>query len=254
MTQLKDNPNLFLLLCGHVHGEGRRTDVFEGRQVHSVLQDYQDASNGGNGFLRTFTFSPATNQITAEMWSPTLNRTATAADVPTDARHLHPALRHAVRRHRLDPPRHRQRRRPAAASANLNWTGLEAGSRYEWYATANDGISTGTSATRRFATTAPVAPTVALTGPRRVPVMIMPAPIDLTATAGDTDGSVARVEFYAGVAKLGEDTAAPYEFSWTGAPPGTPSPDRRGGGQFRPRHALRRGQRHGDRRRPDGQP
>ena len=34
---LKDNPNLFLQLCGHICEEGQRSDVFEGRTVHSIL-------------------------------------------------------------------------------------------------------------------------------------------------------------------------------------------------------------------------
>ncbi|MGK3990199.1 hypothetical protein WME99_44560 [Sorangium sp. So ce136] len=27
---LKDNPNLFMLVCGHIAGEGRRVDTFGG--------------------------------------------------------------------------------------------------------------------------------------------------------------------------------------------------------------------------------
>ncbi|MCA8829550.1 Ig-like domain-containing protein [Hymenobacter pini] len=37
----------------------------------------------------------------------------------------------------------------------------------------------------------------------------------LTATAADADGSVAKVEFFNGSTKLGEDTSAPYQLSWT---------------------------------------
>ena len=65
---MKDNPNLFLLLGGHVAGEGRRADVFEGRTVYSVLQDYQGRTNGGDGWLRYFIFSPANNTITAKTY------------------------------------------------------------------------------------------------------------------------------------------------------------------------------------------
>src|SRR6185369_16154880 len=63
---LKNNPNLFLMLCGHVNGEGIRSDTFNGHTVYSVLQDYQEITNGGNGFLRVYTFSPANNQINVE--------------------------------------------------------------------------------------------------------------------------------------------------------------------------------------------
>jgi hypothetical protein len=44
--------------------------------------------------------------------------------------------------------------------------------------------------------------------------------IELNATASDADGSVARVEFYQGDSKLGEDNKAPYAYAWRGAAPG----------------------------------
>lgn len=39
--------------------------------------------------------------------------------------------------------------------------------------------------------------------------------ITLTATASDPDGTINKVEFYAGTTKLGEDTSSPYTQSWT---------------------------------------
>ncbi|AHJ98378.1 Ig-like domain-containing protein [Hymenobacter swuensis] len=45
----------------------------------------------------------------------------------------------------------------------------------------------------------------------------------LTATAADADGSVAKVEFFNGTTKLGEDTSAPYQLSWTPTTAGTVS-------------------------------
>jgi len=41
--------------------------------------------------------------------------------------------------------------------------------------------------------------------------------ISIRATASD-DGSVAKVEFFAGTTKLREDTTAPYSFSWGPGP------------------------------------
>ncbi|GEM_PF-1029935 len=38
--------------------------------------------------------------------------------------------------------------------------------------------------------------------------------ISIQATVTDSDGTIAKVEFYAGSTKLGEDTAAPYIFAW----------------------------------------
>jgi regulation of enolase protein 1 (concanavalin A-like superfamily) len=48
-----------------------------------------------------------------------------------------------------------------------------------------------------------------------------PASIALTATASDPENQLARVEFYAGTTLLGTDSAAPYAFTWSGAPAGT---------------------------------
>jgi hypothetical protein len=78
--RMKNNPNLFLMLCGHFHGEGRRSDTFQGRTVHTVLSNYQAIANGGNGFLRILTFRPATNTIHVESYSPTLGRAVNSSD------------------------------------------------------------------------------------------------------------------------------------------------------------------------------
>jgi K319L-like, PKD domain len=77
---LKGNANLFLMLAGHIHGEGRRTDVFNDNPVHTLLSDYQERTNGGDGWLRILKFSPANNQIRVRTYSPTLNQFETDAD------------------------------------------------------------------------------------------------------------------------------------------------------------------------------
>ena len=71
---LSDHSNLFLMLCGHMHGEGRRQDTaVGGNVVNTLLSDYQDYSNGGDGWLRILTFSPADDTIEVETYSPTRN-------------------------------------------------------------------------------------------------------------------------------------------------------------------------------------
>ncbi len=64
------------------------------------------------------------------------------------------------------------------------------------------------------------APSCQLTAPSNGATYSAPATITLSATASDSNGSVARVEFYAGATKLGEDTSAPYGFTWSNAPGG----------------------------------
>jgi hypothetical protein len=60
------------------------------------------------------------------------------------------------------------------------------------------------------------APTVSLTSPSPGATFAVSDTIPLTATASDADGSVTVVEFFANGTKLGQDDAAPYEFSWSG--------------------------------------
>ncbi|WP_210466820.1 Ig-like domain-containing protein [Rufibacter roseolus] len=64
-------------------------------------------------------------------------------------------------------------------------------------------------------------PTVSLTSPASGAVFTAPATVSLAATAADAGGSVAKVEFYQGATKLGEDLTSPYSFSWTGVAAGS---------------------------------
>jgi galactose oxidase-like protein/Big-like domain-containing protein len=64
-------------------------------------------------------------------------------------------------------------------------------------------------------------PQVTLTQPSNGATFAAPATVGLAATASDADGSVTKVEFFNGAAKLGEDTSAPYTFTWSGVAAGT---------------------------------
>lgn len=77
---LKDNPNLFLMLCGHVLGEALREDTHNGNRVYSLLADYQGRERGGDGWLRLMKFSPARNRIEVSTYSPTLGKYERDAD------------------------------------------------------------------------------------------------------------------------------------------------------------------------------
>ncbi len=203
---LKDNPNLFLMLCGHIHGEGQRADVFEGRTVYTVLQDYQSRANGGDSWLRYFVFSPANNTISAKTYQTTTSTFETDADsqftLPYD----------------MGGPGAWTELGTVSASggtATVEWTGLAAESEYEWYAAVSDGTNSVGSATRSFSTSTNLAPSVTLDTPLADATIAKPATVGFTATAADSDGTVAKVEFFEGATKLGEDIEAPYEFSWS---------------------------------------
>jgi hypothetical protein len=65
------------------------------------------------------------------------------------------------------------------------------------------------------------APTVNITNPDQDQQFAAPASISITATASDSDGSVSKVEFYNGGAKLGEDSSSPYAYTWSNVPAGS---------------------------------
>jgi hypothetical protein len=69
---IKKNPNVFMVLAGHVPGFGRR-DGFEERVVYQLLADYQDMPLGGSGYLRIMTFDPQNDIIHVSTYSPYLD-------------------------------------------------------------------------------------------------------------------------------------------------------------------------------------
>lgn len=58
------------------------------------------------------------------------------------------------------------------------------------------------------------APVVTITSPEDGATFTEPASVTLTADASVEDGSIAKVEFYNGAVKLGEDATSPYSFTW----------------------------------------
>ncbi|MDP5172660.1 MAG: Ig-like domain-containing protein, partial [Bacteroidia bacterium] len=67
----------------------------------------------------------------------------------------------------------------------------------------------------------PVPPTVSLTAPANNATYTVGANVSLTATAADSDGSIAKVEFFRGNTLIGTDTNAPFTATWTNAAAGT---------------------------------
>ncbi|GAA4053582.1 hypothetical protein GCM10022409_45640 [Hymenobacter glaciei] len=65
------------------------------------------------------------------------------------------------------------------------------------------------------------APVVSITAPASNAAFSAPASISITANATDANGTVARVEFFQGSTKLGEDLTSPYAFTWTAVGAGT---------------------------------
>ncbi len=112
----------------------------------------------------------------------------------------------------------------AAAPYAASWTAPAPGS-YAITARATDNGGRQTTSTAATITVAPAAnapPTVAVTQPGAGAVFTAGTSLAIVAEAGDGDGRVVRVDFYAGVVKIGEATAAPFSMLWS-APVGTHS-------------------------------
>ncbi len=74
---VRRHANIFLVLSGHVLGDGagRLTSTGDaGNAVHQVCANYQDLPNGGDGWLRIMTFDPAANTIHVTTYSPVLKQ------------------------------------------------------------------------------------------------------------------------------------------------------------------------------------
>jgi len=85
-------------------------------------------------------------------------------------------------------------------------------------ATDNQGAQT-TSAPVSITVNNP--PTATLTSPLQGASFLAGSSITLTANASDTDGTIARVEFYQGTTLIGTATTAPYSVNWSVTAPGT---------------------------------
>ncbi len=78
---ISQHSNISIVLSGHfawtdstAEGVGTRTDLgVNGNIVNQMLSDYQEMTNGGDGYLRILKFSPSQNTISVSTYSPTLN-------------------------------------------------------------------------------------------------------------------------------------------------------------------------------------
>lgn len=111
-----------------------------------------------------------------------------------------------------------------ASPYTLPVTGLTPGT-YAFTARASDNAGASTTSTAVTATVvAPnQLPSVAIITPPDGATYEAPATLTFTANATDPDGSVAKVEYFEGAAKLGEATATPYSLTLTGISAGNHS-------------------------------
>ncbi|WP_245856181.1 Ig-like domain-containing protein [Paenibacillus rigui] len=84
----------------------------------------------------------------------------------------------------------------------------------------NDGYTNLEKYLNTLTTTGSANPDVSVTAPKMYQQFTAGSDVTINATASDKDGTIAKVEFYDGSTKIGESLAAPYSFTWKGAPLG----------------------------------
>ncbi len=156
---LKDNPNLFMMLCGHMHtssdGSAYRAELGDdGHTIHILMTDYQDYNNSSNtGYLRILRFSPANDNIYAQVYSPYINGYLTNAGNYEEFAMAYdlagaPAFELIGTVTGV----------ASGGTASISWPGRVASTAYEWYVEVTDGSSpTTTGPTWSFTAGVPMA-------------------------------------------------------------------------------------------------
>ncbi len=140
---LRGEPNLRMMVCGHVDDEGRRTDV-GASTVHTLLSDYQFDDHGGSGKLRIMTLSPDTGELEVQTYSPYYDEWYESSDahftlpIELDAGGGELELVGVVEH--VEP----------GQTVAVAWGELEPGMRYEWLARTTDCTHTVEGERRTF--------------------------------------------------------------------------------------------------------
>ena len=104
-----------------------------------------------------------------------------------------------------------------ASPYSMVWNAIPAGSYSLTAVATDDKAATKTSAAVTITVTSPpnAPPSVTLTSPGNGAVFSAPASVGLAATAGDSDGTVTKVEFFQGATLIGTASTTPYTSTWS---------------------------------------
>ncbi len=179
-NRLKVYPNFIMMVGGHDpggDGEARRTDVYQGNTVHTILADYQGRTNGGNGLMRIFKFDPAINNVSVKTYSPFTNTYEQDASSEFDL---------AVGMGGNQAPFTLIGELNNVASGTspcLNWPGLDGCTEYEWYVEVFDGNLTTTGPVWNLITPGSGTATITPDGPT---TFCAGGSVTLTASTGES--------------------------------------------------------------------
>ena len=185
---LKDNPNLFLMLCGHMHTSTDGAAYVagtgdSGQTIHVILTDYQDYSNA---YIKLLEFQPSEDEIEVTTYSPNLNTYLTGSEevmslvYEMDASSAFEVIGTASGI-------------ASGGSASMTWDDLSNETEYEWYAVVSDGVSNTTGDTWSFTTGTAVTnndPVITESDPQSVSMSEdgSPTAFSLILNASDIDG------------------------------------------------------------------
>ena len=183
---LRDNPNLFLMLGGHLDTEGQLTgsNTANGGAIYALRSDYQTRPNGGDSWMRLMEFQPSNNRIQVRTFAPCLNSGAGTYEQDADSEFtLSYNMAGSSAYDMIGTPQSAS----SGSTAAVNWPSLTQGTQYEWYVTVSDGNTTVTGPTWSFTTG---------TGGNHPPTVTQPSDqtsaegqvISLQVVASDQDG------------------------------------------------------------------
>jgi hypothetical protein len=108
----------------------------------------------------------------------------------------------------------------SASPYSVMWNDVPAG-KYALKAVAHDDQgASATSTTVEITVGSNQPPTVTLTSPQQNASFTAPASVTMTASASDLDGTISKVEFFAGSTSVGSDSTSPYSIAWNNAAAG----------------------------------
>lgn len=143
---LRDNPNLFLFLCGHIDGEYIRADQYNGQTRYTVLSDYQSEPNGGDGWLRVLQFASDINQITVRSYTTLYDQWDWDSPLATGQRELEYDMGYTTREIATIEGV------PSGSVVSATWNNLLPESKYAWYVAVSDDTNTTISPIWHFTT------------------------------------------------------------------------------------------------------
>jgi hypothetical protein len=183
----KVHTNVFMMLAGHVTGQGSRADTFNGNTIHTFVSDYQGWTNGGNGFLRIIHFAKADNQVVLQTYSPWTGQYDTGPGSEVFFNYNMQTVGGGLTNAPFVALGTFSNVVPGNVVSCL-WTGLQSYTGYEWYASVSDGVGNTTTTPVWKFFTAPAVPPPPPAVSNTLVTVYGDAPTNLNLIAYNTNG------------------------------------------------------------------